>query len=215
VKTEFILLALLLTAIAAVLVLIPLLKKSEAPRAPWAALGAASAIVIGAISLYASLSAWSWQPLPPPTTPQAMVAQLARRLERNPDDLNGWLMLGRSYTVLEQFPLAARAYQRADRIAGGKNVDALVGFAEALLLTNETELDGRAGRLFEQAIALGPKSGKALFYGAAAALRRGNLPLARQRFASLLSLDPPANVKPILEAQIAAIDKQLGVPTAP
>ena len=73
-----------------------------------------------------------------------------------------------------------------------------------------SELDGRAGRLFEQALALDPHSGKALFYGAAAALRRGDLPLARERFASLLALGPPPNVKPILEAQIAAIDRQLG-----
>src|SRR5688572_14005242 len=58
------------------------------------------------------------------------------------------------------------------------------------------------------------KSGAALFYGAAVALRRGDLPLARQRFAGLLELDPPpsADVRPIIEQQIAAIDERLAAP---
>jgi cytochrome c-type biogenesis protein CcmH len=138
-----------------------------------------------------------------------MVSNLARRLERNPQDLDGWLMLGRSYTVMEQYELAERAYQRADRLADGKNADALVGMAEALALMDERELDGRAGQLLEKALAIDPKSGKAQFYGAAAALRRGDLRLARERFANLLALDPPENVKPILQQQIAAIDQKL------
>jgi cytochrome c-type biogenesis protein CcmH len=111
--------------------------------------------------------------------------------------------------VLQQLPLATRAYERADRLSGGRNVDALVGLAEALALGDPAELDGRAGRLIERAIALEPNSGKALFYGAAAALRRGALPLARERFAHLLTLDPPAKVRPILEQQIASIDHEL------
>jgi cytochrome c-type biogenesis protein CcmH len=132
-----------------------------------------------------------------------MVARLARRLEKNPEDLNGWLMLGRSYTVLQEYQLATRAYQRADRLAGGKNADALIGEAETLTLADETELDRRAGRLV------------ALFFGAAAAMRRGELPLARDRFAKLLSLNPPDNIKPLLQKQIEAIDQRIaGGPAA-
>jgi cytochrome c-type biogenesis protein CcmH len=209
--TGFILIAATLTVVATGLVVIPLVRKPQA-RAPWAALSAAGILIGGATALYLSLSDWSWRAPAPATTPEAMVAQLARRLERNPQDLRGWLMLGRSYTVLEQFALAARAYQRADRLAEGKSPDALVGLAEALALGDESQLDGRAGRLFEQALELDPNSGKALFYGAVAALRRGELPVARERFARLLALDPPANVKQILEGQIAAIDQRLAGP---
>jgi cytochrome c-type biogenesis protein CcmH len=118
-------------------------------------------------------------------------------------------MLGRSYTVLQQYPLAVRAFQRADRLAGGRNADALIGQAEALALSDETELDRRAGRLVEQALALDPQSGKALFFGAAAALRRGELPVARERFAKLLSLNPPESIKPLLQKQIEAIDQRM------
>jgi cytochrome c-type biogenesis protein CcmH len=159
-----------------------------------------------------------------------MVSQLARRLEKQPDDLEGWLMLGRSYAALEQFPLAIRAYQHADRLAQGRNPEALIGEAEALAMQNEAELDGRAGRLFEQALALAPTSGKALFFTAVAASRRGDLPLARERFTRLIELNPPENIRTGLTAQIKAIDDRLagrapavaqggparaGAPTAP
>ena len=42
-----------------------------------------------------------------------------------------------------------------------------------------------------------------------AALRRGVLPLARTRYLKLLSLNPPAQVRPVLEQQVAALDVQL------
>jgi cytochrome c-type biogenesis protein CcmH len=138
-----------------------------------------------------------------------MVARLARQLESNPQDLNGWLMLGRSYTVLEQFPLALRSFERADRLAGGKNADALVGEAEALTMSDEAELDGRAGRIIEQALVLDPNSGKALFFGAAAAVRRGDLALGKERFQKLLSMNPPEAIRPILQQQIDGLERRM------
>jgi cytochrome c-type biogenesis protein CcmH len=209
--TTFILIAIALTIAAVAVVIIPLLKRraESAEPATWTAFAATGVLIFGAAALYVAWSNWSWRAPDTSGTPQGMVSSLARRLEQNPNDLEGWIMLGRSYSVLEQYELAERAYQRADRLAGGRNADALVGMAEALALRDEKELDGRAGQYIERALQLDPKSGKAQFYGAAAALRRGELPLARERFTNLLALDPPANVKPILEQQIAAIDARL------
>ncbi|HEU4627249.1 MAG TPA: hypothetical protein VFS52_20985 [Steroidobacteraceae bacterium] len=210
--TTFILIAIVLTIAAVAVVAVPLLKRKEGGAEPavWAAFGAAAVLVFGGGLLYLVWSNWSWRGADTSGTPQGMVSNLARRLESNPNDLEGWLMLGRSYTVLEQYELAERAYQRADRLADGKNAEALVGMAEALILTDEKELDGRAGQYLEKALQLDPKSGKAQFYGAAAALRRGDLHLARERFSNLLALNPPENIRPLLQQQIAAIDEKLG-----
>jgi cytochrome c-type biogenesis protein CcmH len=99
-----------------------------------------------------------------------------------------------------------RAYQRAYRLAEGRDAEALTGWAEALTLIDENELAGRAGRLFEEALALEPQNGKALFFSGIAAERRGDLSLARERFVALLALGPPETVRDILQQQVAGLD---------
>jgi cytochrome c-type biogenesis protein CcmH len=211
----FVLLAAALTVGGAIAVAVPLLRSgaatgAAAAPAPWAALAATALLVIGSAVLYVSWSNWPWRSASTSAdSPQGMVARLARELERDPQNLEGWLMLGRSYIALQEYPLALRAYERADRLSDGKNAEALTGEAEVLALTDESELNGRAGRLIERALALAPDSGKALFFGGAVAARRGDLPLARARFMKLLGMDPPPNVRPLIEQQINAIDAQL------
>ena len=209
----FVLLAAALTVAGVIAVVIPLLRGgvgAAAPGpAPWAAVAATVLLVIGSAVLYVSWSNWPWKTVTPGDSPQSMVARLARELERDPQNLEGWLMLGRSYIALQEYPLALRAFERADRLSDGKSADALTGEAETLALTDESELNGRAGRLIERALVLAPDSGKALFFGGAVAARRGDLPLARARFVKLLGMDPPANVRPLIEQQITAIDGQL------
>jgi cytochrome c-type biogenesis protein CcmH len=209
--TTFVLLAAALTIAGVMLIAVPLLRNKPAGSspAPWAALAAAGLLAVGSTVLYVKLTNWSWQTKVSEDTPQTMVARLARRLEKNPDNLEGWLMLGRSYTQLQEFQLAVRAFQRADRLSGGKSAEALIGEAEALARSDENELEGRAARLIEQALALDPDSGKALFFGAAVAMRKGDLPLARTRLTRLMALDPPDNIKPVLQKQIDSIDQQL------
>jgi cytochrome c-type biogenesis protein CcmH len=213
----FVLLAAALTVAGALAVAIPLIRPRAgfAPPAPWTAVAAGALLVVGSAVLYAAWSNWRWRASTAGDSPQTMVAHLARQLEQRPDDLEGWLMLGRSYNVLQEYPLALRAYERAERLSGGRNVDALTGEAEALVLTDESELDGRAGKLIERALALAPDSGKALFFGALIAERHDDLPLARQRFAKLLAMNPPASVRPVLEQQISAIDEKLASAAAP
>jgi len=207
----FVVLAAVLTVAGVALVAVPLLRQRPAgpAPAPWTALAATALLVLGSALLYVSWSNWPWHAPPPADSPERMVANLARSLERDPGNLNGWLMLGRSYVVLQEYPLAYRAYERADRLSNGTNVDALTGEAESLLMSDRSEIDSRAGRLIDRALAIAPDSGKALFYGAALAAHRGDLPLAKQRFQKLLSMDPPAALRPVLEQQIAAIDRQI------
>jgi cytochrome c-type biogenesis protein CcmH len=217
----FVLLAAALTLGAVLAVAVPLIRRAPTPPSTWTALAAAGLLMVGSTVLYVSWSNWPWRSVSPADTPERMVARLARRLEHNPNDAPGWLMLGRSYTVLQEYPLAVRAFERANTLSGGKNPGALLGEAEALALEDEGELDGRAGQLVDRALALAPDSGQALFLGATVAARRGDLPLARQRLAKLLALNPPQNLRPMLEQQLVAIDAKLaaapgaGAPATP
>ena len=214
---SFVLLSAALTMVAVAAVVIPLVRhgSSASLPAPWAALGAGALLVVGAAALYVSWSNWPWPSSSVADSPQRMVGRLARRMEEDPTNLDGWLRLGDSYVALQEYHLAIRAFEKADALSGGKNAEALTGEAEALALTDESELDGRAGRLIERALVVDPNSGKALFFGATMAQRRGDLPLARQRFAKLLAMNPPDNVRPILEGQLRAIDEKLAAGAAP
>jgi cytochrome c-type biogenesis protein CcmH len=206
--TSFVLIAVALTLAVVALICYPLVfRKDAAPAAGKTALVFAVLSVGGAGLLYPVWSKWNWNaPAVAPDSPAAMVGRLARKMEKEPDNLEGWLMLGRSYAVIEQYPSSASAYQRANLLAKGQNADALTGLAEALVLSNQSDLGGRAGRLFEDALALDPGSTKALFYSAIAALERGENPLARERFVKLLSGNPPPEVRRIIEEQVRRMD---------
>ncbi len=214
--TFIIIAAVMVLAVSAVIAVPLLSRRRAAPQSPWTALAVLAVLLLGAAGLYGAFSNWNWsqpQAATPDGSPQSMVATLARRLARNPDDLDGWLLLGRSYSVLQETPLAVRAYEHANELAKGNNVDALLGLAEALISQDDTQLAGRSGQLVERALLLAPTSPKALFYGAAAAIQRKDLPLARQRFVALLAENPPQNVRPIIQQQISAIDQALGAAT--
>src|SRR6185312_14608982 len=207
----FLILAGALAVLCVILIAVPLLKPlpSKTASARWTALAAAGVLVVGSTGLYAAWSNWSWLKSPGVQSPEGMVERLVHQLNDHPHDLGGWLMLGRSYVALQEYQLAVRAYERADRVAGGRSAEALVGEAEALTLMDDTQLTGQAGRLIERALAIEPTSPQALFFGAAAAMRRGELPLARARFSKLLALNPPDRIKAILEQEISGIDRQL------
>ncbi len=204
----FIAIAGLLTLAALIALLYPLLRQREGSPEAWRSGGiVALCIAVGAAALYPLWSNFKWNaPAPAMDSPQAMVGRLARRLEKQPDDLPGWLQLGKSYTVLQEYPLAVRAYERANKLSKGQSPEAAMGLAEALFNSGRSDLSGRAGKLFEQALALDPNSTKALFYSALAASERNDLPLARQRFERLLDANPPPEVRKLIEEHIQALD---------
>ena len=147
---------------------------------------------------------------------EAMVTSLAARLESNPDDLNGWKMLGRSYMTMQNFGAAVDAYERAVELEGSQNSQTLVDLAAALLARDNTGIQGRISALIESALALDPNNPNALFYGGIAALNRGDTELAAERWEILLGLNPPEEIRGILQQRIAEWrGESVPVPSAP
>jgi cytochrome c-type biogenesis protein CcmH len=211
----FVLIAGSLATAAAVLLLLPLMRQraDSKPAASLAAIGVLFALLLGGAGLYAGFSNYSWVEMPDvASTPAAMTAKLAKRLTVEPNDLEGWLLLGRSYQQLEQFPLAVRAYQRADRLANGQNAEAIVGTAEMLLAQDFEEIRGAAGHLFDRALQIEPNNPKALLYSGFAALSRGEQPVARERFERLLTLNPPPEIQDIIRKQLLALGGEASGP---
>ncbi len=172
------------------------------------------AVTASAAGLYAYLSNWDWKAEETASVQGAevdrMLAQLESKLAANPEDIQGWLLLGRSYVALEKFPRAVEAYQRAYDLSRGDNIEAIIGLGESLALLDQASLNGRAGELFDAALQRAPNHPKALWYGSIAALRAGDLQLGRDRLQALLAQEPPAQLRTILEQQIQDLNQQIG-----
>ncbi len=136
---------------------------------------------------------------------EEMVAGLDQRLRENPDDLAGWKMLGRSYFQLRNYAKAVEAFERAVQLESGMNGQTLVDLGEAVWTQDQRTLTGRAGELFENAIATSPNNPKALFYSGLVAVERGERTLAADRWEALLALSPPEGIQEILRQRIAEL----------
>jgi cytochrome c-type biogenesis protein CcmH len=203
--TTFIVVAALMAAIAAATVAVPLLRSQRSRL-----LGVlAAALVAGAAAgLYPLWSNWDWDAPADARAAQspdvlAMVSKLEQHLKDQPSDLEGWLMLGRSYMALERADDAVMAYQHAYDL--GKGADAALGLAEALSVRAGGEITPQAGELFEEALKQTPDNPKALFYGGFAAAIRGDRGLARERWQALKELHPPKQIEDMLDARLAEL----------
>jgi cytochrome c-type biogenesis protein CcmH len=175
----------------------------------------AVALPAGALLVYRAVSNYDWNPSPERAQAgqhslDEAVRKLEERLKANPGDADGWLLLGRSQFVQQHFQRAGEAYGKAYELTGGKNVEAVVGYGEALAIADQGSLKGRAGELFEEALKLDPANQKALFYGGVAAAASGKLPVARERWMTLLHQELPAEVKALLAERIGEIDREAG-----
>jgi cytochrome c-type biogenesis protein CcmH len=195
----FLVVAAVMAAIAAGAVALPLLRDR-----PSRLLGALLAVTVFGASagLYPLWSNWNWRA---PAQSQAaagpdvaaMVAKLEKRLQDQPNDLTGWLMLGRSYLALNRLDDGVVAYDHAYHL-DSKNVDAAMGLGEAVSLRAGGEIAPRAAQLFEEALSLAPANPKALLYGGFAAAIRGDRLLARTRWQALKDLHPPPQIVQML-----------------
>lgn len=101
-----------------------------------------------------------------------MVAKLAARMAANPDDLQGWLMLGRSYKALGRYDEAVKAYAKAEsRII--EDPELLASYAETIAMAGGKGLAGKPRQLVDKALKIDPKHGHSLFLAGAAAMEAG------------------------------------------
>ncbi|MEW8497299.1 MAG: tetratricopeptide repeat protein, partial [Candidatus Thiodiazotropha taylori] len=79
-----------------------------------------------------------------------LVRRLAEKMQENPDNQDGWVMLGRSYMALNDHSAAINAYQRAMEM-NDQRVDLLLAYAEAIAATTGNDFTGRAAPMIEKA----------------------------------------------------------------
>jgi cytochrome c-type biogenesis protein CcmH len=120
---------------------------------------------------------------------ETMVSKLASRLQADPDQPQGWLMLGRSYQVLGRYGEAAQAYERAELLAL-QDVDVLTDWVESRMQAANGHFDPRSLHLLARAQALQPEHEAVLLLSGLAALDQGDRRTARAQLEKLLAVQP-------------------------
>jgi cytochrome c-type biogenesis protein CcmH len=101
---------------------------------------------------------------------EANVAALAKRLQANPNDAQGWTMLARSYNSMERFGEAAGAYAKATELKPD-DADLWAEYAFVSAMANNQSLEGRPMELVKQALKVDPQNAKALQLAGSAAFQ--------------------------------------------
>jgi len=139
-----------------------------------------------------------------------LVQRLAERMEQEPDNMEGWVMLGRSYLAMGRMEEAVAAYEKARALAPDE-ANVLLGYAEALAKSGGG-LQGRAAELIAEAVELEPANPNALWMMGLVEYERGNLEPAIGLWTKLESLlEPGGEEADAVRSYIAQARKKAGL----
>lgn len=148
-----------------------------------------------------------------PDTPRTLdeaIVQLRAALARNPDQAEGWVLLGRSLSSQQKFAEARDAFARAVALRPDEP-DVLVAAAQARMLADDSgRPDPQAMRLLEHALTVQPDHQRARWFLGVVQRQAGEPAKASQTWEPLLRV-VDANTRPGLLEQINAARQQAGL----
>ncbi|MBP7712221.1 MAG: c-type cytochrome biogenesis protein CcmI [Gammaproteobacteria bacterium] len=195
----------------------------QAPR--WAAVLVALAIPASAIWLYAELgtpaalqgtleapqSAAGARGVPGEHSMTDLIAGLIRKLQEDPNNLQGWVMLGRSYNALERFAEAREAFGAAARLAP-RDAEVLTRLAEATALANDGDLSGKPEEILHEVLAIDSRAPTALWLSGLAASQRQQYAEAIGYWETLEQVVTSAEEKATVAQYLVEARKQVAPP---
>lgn len=139
-----------------------------------------------------------------PPDMESAVRALAARMAEQPDNLEGWMLLARSYRTMERFADSRDALAQALRLAPG-DTDLMVEYAESMALASPSRrIDGEAQRLLETALQRTPAHQRALWLLGISRVQQGDNDGAIEYWQRLLALLPPdSDIALQIQEQIA------------
>lgn len=145
---------------------------------------------------------------------QNMAAKLAERLQSDPSDGEGWLMLGRSYSVLGRYAEASAAFGRATTLLP-PNAGLMADYADVVAMAQGRRLAGEPEKIIERALAIDPRHVKSLALSGSAAFERGDYARAVKVWRTILALVPPnSQVAQSINNSIADAERKMGQSSA-
>ena len=122
----------------------------------------------------------------------ALVEKLAERMKSNPQDAEGWVMLGRSYAAMGRSDDALVALDKAVKLQP-QEATILADYADALAVKNGRTLDGEPMQYIERALKADPSHVKALVLAGTAAFNRGDFAVAVRHWDRVAQVGSPDN----------------------
>jgi cytochrome c-type biogenesis protein CcmH len=146
---------------------------------------------------------------------ESMIEGLRARLAENPDDVEGWLLLARSYRSGQRFTEAVEVLEKVHEMAPD-DAAVMVELAEAWIFVSP---DGKIGEnslaLLQRALAIDPAQQKAMFLLGVAAAQAGELEYAIEYWETLLAgLEPGGPVAQSVQSQIDQARAELAASSA-
>ncbi len=136
------------------------------------------------------------------------IAGLRAKLDQNPDNADGWALLGRAYQASGQFAESRDALKRAFDLSPDSH-DLAVEYAQALALSNEgRRIDGDSRKLIEDVLKADPDHQRALWLIGISDYQAGNYDAAITAWNRLLpNLPPDTDIAQSVRAQITEAQK--------
>lgn len=191
--------------------------KQQKP-AVWTAIFVLVAVPLSTLGLYAGLGEpVALDPMSAKAPQQAspmemlkMAENLAQRLEEKPDNLQGWVMLGRTYRSLEQFDKSIQAYDRALKLSADDDLS--LERVEVIAMKTQGNFEGEPWRVIRDILQRDPQN-----YGAL--LMAGSASFAHTKYEDALNfwlaarktLDAQNPDLPELDNAIASVQEKLGI----
>lgn len=144
----------------------------------------------------------------------AMIEKLAARLREEPGNVEGWVMLARSYGVLGRYQESAQAYARASALLP-QDAQIMADHADAVAMSQGRKLDGEPERLIAQALRIDPSNVKARLLAGTVSFQRRDFRTAIDHWRAALARVPDAGeLSESIKASIAEAEANAGTGAA-
>lgn len=135
--------------------------------------------------------------------------RLAKRLEANPGDAEGWSLLARSYQQLNRHREAVGALERAVALTN-REPQLVATLGEARIMAADGSVIPQARAEFEEVLKAEPKDPRSRFYIAVAETQAGNMQKGLDQLVSIArDAMPDAPYLPMLRERIGALANEL------
>ncbi len=141
-----------------------------------------------------------------------MIGALEAKLQQDPNNVQGWQLLGRTYIALKRPTDARNAYKKAYELSPD-DPDVLLAYADVLAALNDDSFSGEPAQLVEKALKLSPEHPNGLWMAGVVEFQRGAFRKSVAHWEKLKTMLPPASENLAdLDAAIKEARSRAGMP---